>query len=177
MLKIDVATSPDSPEGGLSNKRTFEIDQTKTGWTIDNALFNGDVEPILENRYHVIWKNKSYNIEILEKSQEEKSVHLLINGVHFYTSAKNRLDLLLEGMGLESSSAQKPNNVKAPMPGLIQSIAVAEGDHLNKGDTLLVLVAMKMENIIKASGNGVVKSIKVASGEIVEKNQVLLEFQ
>ncbi|MCE6990495.1 acetyl-CoA carboxylase biotin carboxyl carrier protein subunit [Dyadobacter sp. CY323] len=177
MLKVDVSNSQDSEENGASNKNTFEIDQTKTGWLIDKALFDGDIEAIAQNRYHVIWKNKSYNIEILEKNPLEKSVHLLINGVHFYTSAKNRLDLLLEGMGLEGSSAQKINNVKAPMPGLIQSIAVSEGDHLSKGDTLLVLVAMKMENIIKASGNGVVKSIKVASGEIVEKNQVLLEFQ
>jgi biotin carboxyl carrier protein len=62
------------------------------------------------------------------------------------------------------------------MPGLIQSIAVAEGDSIAKGDNLLVLVAMKMENVIKSSGSGIIKTLKVMPGQIVEKNQVLLEF-
>jgi biotin carboxyl carrier protein len=46
------------------------------------------------------------------------------------------------------------------MPGLIQSVAVSEGDLIHKGDTLLILVAMKMENVIKSSGSGVIKSLK-----------------
>jgi biotin carboxyl carrier protein len=77
---------------------------------------------------------------------------------------------------MQNGPSQKINNVKAPMPGLIQSIAVAEGDSISKGDNLLVLVAMKMENVIKSSGSGVIKTLKVMSGQIVEKNQVLLEF-
>ena len=130
-----------------------------------------------KNHYHAVWQNKSYNIEVLDYNAADKSVHLLINGQHLYTKAKDELDLLLEGMGLQNSSANKINNIKAPMPGLIQSVAVAEGDSINKGDTLLVLVAMKMENTIKSSGNGIVKTLKVSAGQIVEKNQVLLEFQ
>ncbi len=63
------------------------------------------------------------------------------------------------------------------MPGLIQSIAVEPGQEVHKGDTLLVLVAMKMENIIKSPGTGIVKTLKITAGQIVEKNQVLVEFQ
>jgi biotin carboxyl carrier protein len=113
----------------------------------------------------------------LEQNAAEKSVHLLINGQHFFTSAKDNLDLLLEGMGMQAGATQKVNNVKAPMPGLIQSIAISEGDEISKGDNLLVLVAMKMENVIKSSGSGIIKTLKVSPGQIVEKNQVLLEFQ
>lgn len=177
MLKITVADAPPTDHADHSPAKVFDIDQRKEEWLIDGDVFDGDITSLGKNRFHIIWKAKSYNIEVLEQNLAEKSLHLLINGVHYYTSAKDSLDLLLEGMGMQSTSAQKLNNVKAPMPGLIQSVHVSAGDHISKGDNLLVLVAMKMENVIKSSGNGIVKSLKVAPGEIVEKNQVLLEFQ
>lgn len=177
MLKINVSENPFQENSEVSPENSFEISNQKGSWFVGNEQFDGDIAETGKNQLHIIRNNKSYNVEILEVNALEKSVHLLINGRHIYTKSKDQLDLLLEGMGLQNSSVQKLNNVKAPMPGLIQSVAVAEGDVINKGDTLLVLVAMKMENIIRSSGNGTVKTLKVAAGEIVEKNQVLLEFQ
>lgn len=176
MLKVTVGSKLAYAQLEDAPGRTFEIDRGKDGWSIDGALFDGDMAQLGPGRLHVIWKNKSYNIEVIDRNPAEKSMHLLINGQHYHTSAKDDLDLLLEKMGMQNSSAQKLNHVKAPMPGLIQSVAVAEGDSIAKGDNLLVLVAMKMENVIKSSGSGIIKSLKVAPGQIVEKNQVLLEF-
>lgn len=176
MLKVNVSNSAIGDKESFEGK-TFEIEQSKDNWVINGEPFDGDVAGLGKNRFHVIWKNRSFSIEILSESKAEKSMHLIINGRHYHTGAQNRLDLLLEGMGINNNAAPKLNNVKAPMPGLIQSIAVSEGEQITKGDTLLVLVAMKMENVIKSSGNGIVKSLKVTAGEIVEKNQVLLEFQ
>ncbi|KQS31488.1 biotin/lipoyl-containing protein [Dyadobacter sp. Leaf189] len=178
MLKVSVANNAsngNTPD--IGENRSVAIEKSGDGWLIGDKLFDGDIVSIAEGRFHIIWNSKSYNVEILERNAAEKSARLLINGVEYVTSAKDQLDLLLEGMGLQNTASQKINNIKAPMPGLIQSIAVAEGDHISKGDHLLVLVAMKMENVIKSSGNGTIKSLKVAPGEIVEKNQVLLEFQ
>ncbi|WP_031530482.1 acetyl-CoA carboxylase biotin carboxyl carrier protein subunit [Dyadobacter crusticola] len=178
MLKVSVANK--SSNGNTSDtgeNRSIAIDKTGDNWLIGDELFDGDIVSIAENRFHILWKSKSYNVEVLERNAADKSARLLVNGVEYVTSAKDRLDLLLEGMGLQNAASQKINNVKAPMPGLIQSVSVAEGDQISKGDHLLVLVAMKMENVIKSSGNGTIKSLKVAPGEIVEKNQVLLEFQ
>lgn len=174
MLKVSVGNRPQADQPG--NGTAFEVDRRKEGWFINGNPFEGDIALLGNNRFHVIWKNKSYNIEVISGNAAEKSAHLLINGEHYHTSAKDDLDLLLEGMGMQNASAQKINHVKAPMPGLIQSIAVAEGDSISKGDNLLVLVAMKMENVIKSSGSGVIKSLKIVPGQIVEKNQVLLEF-
>ncbi|TDE13335.1 biotin/lipoyl-containing protein [Dyadobacter psychrotolerans] len=171
MLKVTVENEIADQPGA-----SFELEQQQESWTIDNTLFDGDVVRLSENHYHVIWANKSYNVEVIQSNHQEKTFQLLINGLLVKTSVKDQFDLLLEGMGLEAKAVQKINHVKAPMPGLIQSIAVSEGDHVNKGDTLLVLVAMKMENIIKASGDGIVKSLKINSGDTVEKNQVMLEF-
>lgn len=68
------------------------------------------------------------------------------------------------------------DNVKAPMPGLVLDILVEAGQSVNKGDNLLILEAMKMENIIKASGNGVVKNINI-NKKMRLKNQLLIEME
>jgi biotin carboxyl carrier protein len=62
------------------------------------------------------------------------------------------------------------------MPGLVLSVLVSAGQEVKKGDKLLVLEAMKMENIIKAGGDGVVAQIMVNQGQAVDKNQTLIEF-
>jgi biotin carboxyl carrier protein len=62
------------------------------------------------------------------------------------------------------------------MPGMVLKILVKEGDTVKKGDGLLVLEAMKMENNIKALGDGVVSKIPIKAGDKVEKNQVMISF-
>jgi biotin carboxyl carrier protein len=59
----------------------------------------------------------------------------------------------------------------------VLSILVNEGDTIAKGDSLLVLEAMKMENIIKSPTEGVIKKIHAVKGSAVEKNQILISFQ
>jgi biotin carboxyl carrier protein len=169
MLKVSVKDS--------SLKETLlELNQQKDQLLIHDELFDGDIVKIYEGQYHVIWKNRSFSIEVIEADPATKSFRLLINGQIFNTSAKDEFDLLLEGLGMQAGTAQKINHIKAPMPGLIQSVMINEGDEVQKGDALLVLVAMKMENAIRATGSGIVKSLKIVPGQIVEKGQVLLEF-
>jgi biotin carboxyl carrier protein len=72
--------------------------------------------------------------------------------------------------------AESGRSVPAPIPGVILSIAVKEGDEVQYGQELCVLEAMKMKNIIRANRGGKVRSIKVAPGEQVRHGQILLEF-
>lgn len=106
-----------------------------------------------------------------------KTVKLKINGIIHTVELKDRYDLLLEKMGINGASANKLNSIKAPMPGLIVKINVAVGDSVKAGDAILVLEAMKMENIIKATGDATVSQVKVKKGDSVVKGQVLLEFK
>ena len=62
------------------------------------------------------------------------------------------------------------------MPGLIIDLKIKAGDTVQQGDPLLILEAMKMENILKSPGEGVIKNLKVKKGDHVEKGQVLIEF-
>jgi biotin carboxyl carrier protein len=79
-------------------------------------------------------------------------------------------------MGFGTGASSKANDVKAPMPGLIVGVMVDIGQAVKKGDTLVILEAMKMENAIKAGGDGVVKKVAVSTGDKVDKNQVLVAF-
>lgn len=160
----------------VNDSQEFEVKQEKDGWFLNGELFDGDVAKLSPHHYHVIWQARSFNVEVVEHHAATRETILKINGQLLTTSAKNRFDLLLESMGMSQAVSNKINEIKAPMPGLIQSIAVRVGDTVQKGDTLLVLVAMKMENAIKAPAEATVKAIRTEAESIVEKNQVLIEF-
>jgi propionyl-CoA carboxylase alpha chain len=73
-------------------------------------------------------------------------------------------------------SADSGKAVRCPMPGLIISIAVAEGQEVKAGDTLAIVEAMKMENVLRAERDGAVKSIKVKPGDSLAVDAVIMEF-
>ena len=91
----------------------------------------------------------------------EKTCVLKVNNNEIIVSVEDRFDLLLDKLGMDSGTTQKMNDLLAPMPGLVLEIYVEVGDPIKKGDGLIVLEAMKMENIIKSSTDGVVKAIEV----------------
>jgi propionyl-CoA carboxylase alpha chain len=63
-----------------------------------------------------------------------------------------------------------------PMPGLVKSIAVADGQDVKAGDALAVVEAMKMENILKAERDGKVKKVNAKAGDSLAVDAVILEF-
>ena len=127
--------------------------------------------------FHVLQNNKSYNVEIVAVNAEEKTLQIRINNNLYQAQVKNSMDILLSQMGMSSAVSQKANDLKAPMPGLVLKINVAEGDVVKKGESLLILEAMKMENVLKAAGDGVVKAIKIKEKSTVEKGQLLIQIQ
>jgi biotin carboxyl carrier protein len=125
---------------------------------------------------HVLYQNKSYNIEVAEFDKEAKQAKIKVNGNIYQVQVTTQLDLLLKQLGMDNLSASKVQQIKAPMPGLVLNVMVKAGDEVKKGDNLLVLEAMKMENIIKSPTDAVVKKVEVAQGDKIEKNAVLVQF-
>jgi biotin carboxyl carrier protein len=158
------------------NNNSFDITSDENGLIINGTPLPWDIVKISDERFHILLENKSYNVEVVSADIQTKTFSLKINGRKYDVALKDKFDLLLEKMGMNNSSASKINSIKAPMPGLIIDLKVKEGDHVKAGDPLLILEAMKMENVIKASGDSIVKTLKVKKGESVEKNQVLIEF-
>jgi biotin carboxyl carrier protein len=142
----------------------------------DDADSEVDIQVLNERNLHIIHQNKSYNATLISFNEEEKKLTVRINGNDYDVQLKNETDLLLEKLGMNSAATKKVNNLKAPMPGLIVNIIAKEGASISKGEPLIILEAMKMENVIKAPADVVVKSIKVQPKQAVEKGEILMEF-
>lgn len=151
---------------------TFEGDQPKLNGTPVNWSISSE-----NNRtYLIINDHKPIKAKVLKFDSLSKSVEIKINKNIYNVSLKDKMDLLLEKMGIDMAITQAVNDLKAPMPGLVLDILVNEGQEIKKGDRLAILEAMKMENVLKAVGDGTVKSIEVGKGDSVEKNQILIKF-
>lgn len=159
-----------------ANDKTWQVDIQKDTILLNGTPFNWDIQPIGPHTYHIIKDNRSYTAELVVADYQAKTFTFKINGIKQTVSAKDRFDLLLDQLGMSDANAHKVNDVKAPMPGLILDIKVQPGQEVKKGDPILILEAMKMENILKSPGDGVVKEIKVQARQNVEKNQVLILF-
>ena len=83
---------------------------------------------------------------------------------------------LRQTAGMASGKVIK-TTIKAPMPGLILDVKVSPGDRIPKNHPVLIVEAMKMENIIKAPSDGIVKAVHVTAGTSVEKGDILVEFE
>lgn len=162
-------------EAKINDKR-FEISEDENGILVNGKLFQWDKIKVAEGYFHILYQNKSYRAEVVTADKIAKSFVFKINGKNYTVELKDKFDLLLEKMGMSKSASTKINHIKAPMPGLIIDLKVKAGDVVKPGDQLLILEAMKMENILKSQGEGTVKNVKVKKGDTVEKGQVLVEF-
>ncbi len=129
-----------------------------------------------EETLFIVTKNKVHTVRCLEINKDEKKITLLHEGQKTHLSLAEPMDELLKSMGLEGALTPKINDLKAPMPGLVLDVVITAGDIVSKGDTLLILEAMKMENTIKAPADLKIKEIHTATGSAVDKNQVLITF-
>ena len=73
-------------------------------------------------------------------------------------------------------AADSGKALRCPMPGLVISVAVTEGQEVKAGDTLAIVEAMKMENVLRAERDGVVKTIKAKPGDSLAVDAVIMEF-
>ena len=146
-----------------------------------------DLTPNGKN-FKAVLEDKTVDIEIINSINGK--LDLLIDGKHVlaYVSsdgAKRWVTVNGQTFVLTKSSSTKQRNVShdhaselaAPMPGQVRSVNVKENDLVSKGQTLLVLEAMKMEIRIQAPRDGKVKTFHVKQGQTVEREQVLVEME
>lgn len=130
-----------------------------------------------EQHFHVLHGEKTYLATLEKVDYQAKAFVFRINGEVYEVKIADQFDQMVERLGLHTQAAAKFKDLKAPMPGLVLDVMVEAGQKVQKGDSLLILEAMKMENVLKSPGDGVVKKIKVEKGAAVNKNQVLLEME
>lgn len=136
-----------------------------------------DVMAIDATHFHLLKDGKSFHAKLIELNEQHKEVTLRVNGSLYQVRLEDQYDRLIREMGLQAKAGLQLKDIKAPMPGLVLEIMARPGQEVNEGDPLLILEAMKMENVIKAPGEGVIKEIPVQQGEAVEKGQLLVGLE
>ncbi|MFS8615567.1 MAG: biotin/lipoyl-containing protein [Solitalea sp.] len=160
----------------INDQVTFEIAESQGKFIVNGQRLDADIAMLEEGRFHVLFRGRSYQVELLRAEPGQKAGRLRVNGHVLTFSVEDRFEALLEQLGMGGMKAHPVNDLKAPMPGLVLKILVHPGSAVKKGDNLLVLEAMKMENIIKSPGDAVVRELGVKPGQSVEKNQLLIRF-
>ena len=135
-----------------------------------------NIVPVAGDVYHLLRDEKTYRCELLHYDAADLKLSLKVNGRIMAVNVDGPLQRLVQQLGFATTAATSEADITAPMPGLILSIAVGEGDAVEAGTPLLVLEAMKMENVIKATGPGTIKAVHITQGQAVDKRQLLIEL-
>ena len=130
------------------------VDAKKTGLSsysliIDNRSFEVDVD-VSEDEYRVLVDGRSYHIHLIDERR------IRLGGVQ---------------TGIQLQGRQ---NVAVPMPGKVIAVLVSEGDRVEKGQGLVIVEAMKMENEVRSPISGEVKEVRAKAGETLEAGAVLV---
>ncbi len=153
---VEYTIEIDREEQILVNGVRHQIDfqQLPESGTLSLLLDNRSLEAIVEARedaWEVLLRGELYSVRV----HDERS----------YRLSQARGELVEDAAELA---------IRSPMPGLILDVLVAPGDHVARGDTVVILESMKMENELRTSRDGLVRRVSVTNGESVEKNQTLV---
>jgi biotin carboxyl carrier protein len=160
----------------VNGKYDHDIEKQDGDLLINGNIANADIRQLNATAYHIISNNNSYNVEVVSFDKTAKTAEIKVNNNNYMLNAKDQFDVLLDKLGLSDLNTVKVSEIKAPMPGLVLKVFVAEGAEVKKGDSLFVLEAMKMENIIKSPADVIVKTVKIKPGDKVEKGHILMQF-
>jgi glutaconyl-CoA/methylmalonyl-CoA decarboxylase subunit gamma len=124
---------------------------------------------------YVLWKNRKYPVEIMRSRQNRYEI--LFNDISYAFTVETPFSL--QRMKVLNSVKTRTDKeiVKAPMPGKIIDVAVREGSSVLRGEAVVILEAMKMQNEIQSPVNGTVIKVHAKPGTNVMKNDVLVEIK
>jgi biotin carboxyl carrier protein len=137
------------------------------GRAVDVDFENISGQPV----YSMVIDGKSYEAYVYEGDEEWQ---VLLLGQQYPVQVEDEREKRLRAAAGGTLADSGEFNLKAPMPGLIVSVAVEQGQQVEKGTVLVILESMKMQNELKAPRAGTVSRIKIKPGETVEQRQTLI---
>lgn len=134
-----------------------------------------NVIPSGDNKYFVNINSRQIQVKWVP-TDSPRQYSMVIDQQTYNVTLIRNIDVQVEGMNFSQRLSSNTEAILAPMPGLVKKISVSVGEEVIKGQHLLTLEAMKMENLIKSPHSGKIKAIHAIAGTAVEKNQVLITF-
>ena len=142
--------------------------------SVDGKVYEVDFESVSgQPVYSLIVNGRSHEAYIQEGDDDWQ---VLLRGRLYPAKVEDEREKRLRAAAGGGVTETGEFHLKAPMPGLVVTIPVEEGQEVKKGDVLLILESMKMQNELKAPRDGVVSRIKVKAGESVEQKQAMLSL-
>jgi biotin carboxyl carrier protein len=108
---------------------------------------------------------------------DDDTLQVLLRGALYVTTVEDEREKRLKSAGSGGTAVSGEFVLRAPMPGLIVKLPVAEGQEIKKGDVLVVLESMKMQNELKSPRDGKVARVQVKQGASVEQRQIILSVE
>jgi biotin carboxyl carrier protein len=139
---------------------------------LGEASFEADVQFVSPNIVSFLLEGRSHLIYIAE---DRNKIYISLDGeIHVLQRPGAEEKKFERG---EDKTQKGKSVIRAPMPGKVIKVCVAESDAVRKNQTLAIVEAMKMENELKAPIEGVVKKIYAAAGDLVDSEKPLLEIE
>jgi biotin carboxyl carrier protein len=159
----------------IVNGETFDVEINQDG----RILVNGE-ERVVDFRelrrgelYSLLLDYRSFEAAVEER---DDLYHVLMAGDLYEVKVTDERSRRLESAFMAFGDTGGEVSIRAPMPGLIVRVAVVEGQAIKKGETVVILESMKMENELKSPRDGTVRHVSVAAGDSVEQNKTLVSI-
>jgi biotin carboxyl carrier protein len=160
------------------SNRAFKVSANEFVFSFDKADVDAfDIVKKSNAEFNLIYNHRSISSKFIESDSVCKKLKIEVEGEIFEVEIKDELDQVLDKMGFGAISGKQIKEIKAPMPGLVLEISISDGQEVKKGDKILILEAMKMENSIVIHADAKIKRIAVSTGQAVEKGQILVELE
>ncbi len=153
-----------------------ELEVTADGVLIDGELVSASLTDVPGSGVRQVRIGDAVHRVIVRRGGARGQYTLLMDGQRHVVDALDARTRTIRDRAAASAGPVGPAPLVAPMPGMIVRVAVAVGDVVAAGQTLIAMEAMKMENELRAAGPGTVTAVRVAPGSAVQKGAVLVEL-
>jgi biotin carboxyl carrier protein len=161
-----------------NRKFGIQLDERSGGYEvkIKGKVFPVDIVKVNESNYYsIIIANRSY--EAVLSSNDGTEYRCYLQNELYTVDVEDELSRSFKALGIGVKSDLNEEIIKAPMPGLIVGIEVKEGERISRGDGVVIMEAMKMENELRTTMGGTVSQILVTVGTKVEQNTTLVVIE
>lgn len=150
------------------------VNQMFTHYLDSNAQV--ELEKIQADVYLMRYQNRRYIIKVLNLNTAQSQVDLVVEGYHFSVDIIDELKSLILTLEQKTSAQSKGQSVVAPIPGVIRALFVENGQTVSQGSPVLLLEAMKMENMITMPQSGEVAHLDFQIGQSINKGDLLFSI-
>lgn len=158
----------------IAKVEVLEKEGSKYKVRVDNKVFDIDAELVQKDVYSILYNGQSINMSMIEG----ETANQYIVSTRYNDFEVEVIDARARYMKASASEfGDSENTIASPMPGKIVKLMFSENDTVTKGDTVIIVSAMKMESEYKSPCNGIIKRIHVKAGDTIEGNEPLVEIE